>query len=365
MENDDIFVMKLGFDDDSKQYYQQHKVEINKFHSRFHREVRETAKLTKCYVCGKECTSFCKSHSVPQFCLKRIALGGKVYSSGIQQDVPLMGEDTGIKEAGTFQIICRDCDSRLFQDYETPTAYQTPPSGKVLAQIALKNYLQMISKRFQERVLYSKLSGTSPMISFGKHQKTIELDVTEFDSGYERAKIAASGGHDDWFHLCYYKKLDYVVPFATQTPIILIGDFEGNVVNDIYNMSADYHPKDFHIAVFPLENSSVILVFFDKRNKRYRKFSKQLRKLDEEDQLASINYIIHSYTENVFLSKYIDEKVLKNRNFRSVSQTTDIVIAPDTTNTNSLAIVLKEHDLSRRNDIPNLLSAQYALDIPD
>ena len=29
------------------------------------------------------------------------------------------------------------------------------------------------------------------------------------------------------------------------------------------------------------------------------------------------------------------------------------------------AIVLKEHDLSRRNDIPNLLSAQYALDIPD
>ena len=361
---DDAFVIRLGFDDDSKEYYHQHKVEINKFHSRFNREVREAAKLTKCYVCGKECTSFCKSHSVPQFCLKRIAPDGKVYFSGMQQDIPFMGEDVGVKEAGTFQLICRECDSRLFQDYENPAVYQTPPSGKVLAQIALKNYLQMISKRFRERVLYSRLSEISSLMSFQHRQEVIELDLAEFVSAYERAKIAASGRHDDWFYLCYYKKLNYVVPFAVQTPVDLISDFDGNIINDVYNMSADYHLKDLHIAVFPLESSSVILLFFDKRNKRYRKFSKQLRRLDEEDQLASINYIIHGYTENVFLSKSIDKKILTNPNFRDVCQISDIVIG-SRANTNPLTVVSREHDLSRRNDIPNLLSAQYALDIPD
>ena len=34
-------------------------------------------------------------------------------------NIPLLKDDKGINEAGTFHLICRDCDSKIFQDYET------------------------------------------------------------------------------------------------------------------------------------------------------------------------------------------------------------------------------------------------------
>lgn len=87
----------------------------------------------------------------------------------------------------------------------------------------------------------------------------------------------------------------------------MVCDFEDDVINDIYNMSPDYHTKEIHIAVFPLEQESIIMLFIDARDKRYRKFYKQLNKLPLEEQLSAINYIIFSYSENV----YMDIKTLQ------------------------------------------------------
>lgn len=59
----------------------------------------------------------------------------------------------------------------------------------------------------------------------------------------------------------------------------MVCDFEDEVINDIYNMNPDYHTKEIHIAVFPLEQESIIMLFIDARDRRYRKFYKQLNKL--------------------------------------------------------------------------------------
>lgn len=236
----------------------------------------------------------------------------------------------------------------------------------MLAQIAMKNYLQMISKRYQERALYSLMGEQFPNgRSFAEHHnEIITLDLGEFEAEYERAKSAATGNHDDWYYLCYYQELDYVVPMAFQGPVVMVCDLEGNVINDIYNMSPDYHTKEIHIAVFPLATKSVVLMFIDSREKRYRKFYRQLKKLPLDEQLATINYIILSYSENVFLSKAISDDVLRNKQFLDVCEKCNIAVSGSPFN-DALQTAIAEYSLSNRNKIPNLLSAEYALKFDD
>ena len=61
---------------------------------------------------------------------------------------------TGIKKSGTFHFICRECDALYFQDYENKEALLNDPTDKMLAEIALKSMLQMLSKRNEEIALF-------------------------------------------------------------------------------------------------------------------------------------------------------------------------------------------------------------------
>ena len=47
------------------------------------RKIQEETKPEKCILCGKEQTSFCNSHSVPQMCLRPIADQGKVLHASL------------------------------------------------------------------------------------------------------------------------------------------------------------------------------------------------------------------------------------------------------------------------------------------
>lgn len=363
MSGENIEMLRLGFDnEEDKQHYSNNKISINKRMSRVNAEARQKAKRETCYVCKKKCSSFCNSHSVPQFCLKRVASDGKVYMSGIQPVYPILGKDNGVNDAGTFHLICRECDGTLFQDYENPAAYMDRPTGKMLAQIVMKNYLLVISKRFQERALYTIMSEQfKNRYDYAMHQlEIIDLDLAEYQSEFERAKTARAGNHDDWYYLCYYQQLDYVVPFAFQGPVVMVSDFEDNVINDIYNMSPDYHTKEIHMAVFPLEKASVVMMIVDSREKRYRTFYRQLNKLSFEEQLSAINYIIFSCSENVFISKGLSDEILKDRHFLETCQKSNIAVSGYPFG-DALSAAIREFTLSKRKDVPNLLSKKYAL----
>ena len=106
-------------------------------------------------------------------------------------DLPFMRSEQGVNEAGTFQLICRDCDSKIFRQYEDPTAYQAKPTGQMLAQIAMKDYLQMIYKRLHEESLY-KLMGTElgvPANYVDHNHEIISLDLLEYNTSFSRAQI--------------------------------------------------------------------------------------------------------------------------------------------------------------------------------
>lgn len=359
---DDPQMLSLGLDEQEHKNYSRNKITYNKRMSKIQAKARQEAKLNYCYYCKKEVSSFCNSHSVPQFCLRRIAADGKLYYENTLLDLPSMHSEQGVNEAGTFQLICRDCDSKIFRQYEDPTAYQAKPTGQMLAQIAMKDYLQMIYKRRHEEKLF-RLMGTeldAPANYVDHICKIISLDLLEYNASFSRAQIGSLGKHDDWYYLCYYKKLNYTVPIAFQGGVVMVCDFEDEVINDIYNMNPDYHTKEIHIAVFPLEQESIIMLFIDARDRRYRKFYKQLNKLPLAEQLSTINYIIFSYSENVYISKNIDKNVLTNEQFIATCQKSSIATAKHPFG-NALNAAVAEFSLSKRNEIPNLLSEKFRL----
>ncbi len=361
MESNKTYLLELGIDELEQKSFVENPIALRKFFSRIESQARVQAKGCLCYHCNLQ-KSLCNSHSVPAFCLRRIAQDGKLSYLNTILKYPLEKEDQGVQEAGTFRIICNDCDSTIFQLYENPASYKERPAGKLLAQIAMKNYLLMVSKRLLERELYKLLVQEVGFDVVEEHQRQeiIRYDLQEFEQGYLRAKLCSKGNHPDWYNVVFFSILNYTVPIACQCCVALLCDFEGNIVNDVYSLGTSYKIQYLHIAVFPLESSSIVLLFVDSRNQRYRKFIKQLRNLPFDEQLSVINYIIISYTENVFFSKLIPNDVLENPEF--IKATRKVCDAYSiNSELNALPVAKDAFDLQKRNLIPNLLSSKYSI----
>lgn len=333
------------------------------------RESREKSKLSKCYYCGVQCDGFCNSHTLPAFCLRNIARRGDVFYSNSILKLPSLNDYKGIKDSGTFHLICRDCDSKIFQEYENPDSYKNIPTTKMLAQISMKNNLKNISKRLIEKEMYGLMSNDLIVGDQWKNikNKVSDLDLKEYEDSFCRAKntdIKPSSGN---YNIGFYEKLPYVVPMAFQGTVALIFDLEGNVINYIYNHSPKYKIENVNICIFPLKESSVIMLFVDEENKRYRQFFHQLKKLDLKDQLSVINYIIFSYSEEYFLSPTLDKDVLDKLKVLS-GKTPEMISLHQTKVSQRVREIKKkmkeiknEFDYSERNSVPILLSDEFAL----
>lgn len=355
---DNIELYKLRFDDCEE--VTSDLIGSKKEFSKIVSKARALAKGDKCFYCGKNVSSFCNSHSVPAFCLRNISVNGKVFFSNKFMDFPLSNFDKGVNEAGTFNIICRDCDSQIFQQYEDPFNYDTKPTPQMLAQIAMKNHLKSISKRLYEYAIF-EIVKEHPLTDDGfiEHNHTIQnADLKEFKENFLKAKRLSKKNWDGEYNLFFYEKLDYVVPIAFQGTISLITDLDGNIVNDIYYSDIKYRIEDFHVCIFPLQERSIVMIFVDKNYKRYRKFYKKFKNLSLEEKLSTINYIIFLYSEDMFLSKELSEDVFNNENLLNIARQTSIALS-DTLFFNALEKAKEIYDLSKHNTIPNLLSEEY------
>lgn len=348
-------------------------IKLNKMMSQTVSEIRAETKDATCFHCGKQVTSFCSSHNVPRFCLENIGVDGKVVGPNAILGLPGMGVSIGkvfqgISEAGIFKIICRECDSRIFQEYENPDNYLVGsiPTQKMLAEIAVKNYLKFISKRKFEIALYERLLTQclkSGMVAgfglgFESRLKTSKIDLDAYKGGYLRAKKFAEKDTSNGFYIVYYKLLDYVTPVAVQAPIAVSIDLDGKVVNNVVNMDPCYKVADLHLCVFPLKSQTAIILFINEGEKRYRNFYKQFRKQGEEEQLGIINYLIFLYCEDYFLAKDISSKVDLQQLKRIASLTP---VAWDTKPITDAAAFAGAFTLSKWKCIPNLLSEHYKI----
>ena len=61
-------------------------IETYKKISKIKKEANQYTKGTNCALCGKSCTSFCNSHTIPRFVIKNIAKNGKVYNPSMTRN---------------------------------------------------------------------------------------------------------------------------------------------------------------------------------------------------------------------------------------------------------------------------------------
>lgn len=363
LHNDESSTLNLSkFSQELTDGLEENKIEIKqKVSSIFHKS-RADAKLNKCYYCNKKITDFCNSHSVPASFLRNISFNGELFSNNKLFKLPIMKEELGIKKTGIFNMICKECDSKIFRDYENFN-YCSEPSQKMLAQISLKNYLRNISKRLFEMSLYENMENEYhngfAVNMFSEMERVNKLDLNEFILGFKRAKKIIDKNWNDGYYLFFYKKLDYVVSLAYQGTLALPYDLEGKKINDIYNKSPDYKLKMLHICVFPLKEYSCIILFIDSNDaKRYRMFYKQFKELNLENQLSAINYMIFSLSEDTFIDNRIDQSVFDNSNLKQIAGETGHIYTYNPTTVNKDQISQNNFNFLDRDKIPNLLVKQ-------
>jgi hypothetical protein len=226
----------------------------------------------------------------------------------------------------------------------------------MLANIATKNNLKWIHRSLvdaeKEKFYTSRLA--VPQIIRRGDMSTHEHDLREFQNELEYALNKSA------YHVYYYKKLDYVIPFAAQYPIAMLEDLDGNLINNIYNPAKEYRLEYLQVAIFPLSDSSVVLLFAKEGETRHRRFFRQLKKLDESDQLSVINYLTFSGTDNIFINPVVYERLVKDPDFLSVSRMT-YSIQSNSPMPQSLKVAMRAHSFSNRMTFPNLLGPEYAL----
>ena len=338
-------------------------IEARKTYSKIVKQSRKNAKPKECLWCNKPITRFCNSHSVPEFVLKNISLSGDVDFFNAITQIPLLDKDKGVGEAGTFHLICSDCDGIIFQDYENPDNIVTKPTEKMLRQIALKNILVYLDKRFYEIELYKTLETTySNPFPYRAKEEVNYLDVRDFLWDYHRIReLIESDNKEQKFKLIFRKKLSYKVPLAFQGPITILGDLKGNIVENIYDKSEETIIKHLHICVFPLNTESVVFAFYHIDDCQYDDFAGQLQELSDDELMDLVAYIIFQNSEDMLISKRIPHRTYFYKKIEEVfSETTEIYSY--TLEGVELQMKQKLSALKNRNkDMPKILSKKYAI----
>lgn len=351
-----------GIDDSERVNMGRQRIDFNKMLSKLSTKSRKDSKQSKCLYCQCETTKFCNSHTVPASILKNIAVQGEIYTNNKIIDLPLLDKEKGVGNSGTFHVICRNCDSKIFQEYENSSNYENEPTSKMIAQIAMKNHLRSIGKRRFEIALFKNAEnellsddnpGSYPNGYFDQLIAVSKLDLNEYIRGFKRAKKVIEKGWDKEYYLFYYDKLHYKAPIAFQGEVVLNFDFNGMTINNVYNKNSKYKIQSLHVSVFPLESATIVMLFIDKNDKRYRKFYKHFKKLNREDKLATVNYIIFSLSEDVYMSKDVHDSFIDNDQLKRITGLTSINFSDVPGGDSQL---LKENfDFSEMNSIPNFL----------
>lgn len=316
-----------------------------------------------CLICNSSKKQFCNSHSVPARCLRAIAENGNVKVFNGLVKIPAVDNDKGINEAGTFRLICRECDEKVFKEYETFEKYpDTNPSDKLLHEIALKNYLKYYHKKAIEAESFPKMLDNlqmpnsdllKPILKPGDRDKKDALKLF-----YETKKLIDSNTNG-YYRIIEYRKLPYTCPFAFQGSISLITGFDGEIINDVFNNDKKYDLQDIHICIFPEKDYSYIIVFYKNHFKRHSQFAKHYTKLNSEERLQLLLFIILKYSEDYFYSANIQNIESNPIVHEALTTTTLMICNSDEEEGAKLKKCLLEYDLNNYKKLPNILLEKH------
>lgn len=128
---------------------------------------------------------------------------------------------------------------------------------------------------------------------------------------------------------------------------------------DVFDMSENVRMQYMHLAILPLQTESVVLAFYHKRDKLYRKLRHTINNSSEEKVLQFLNYLVFAYTENYFISKNIRQKIETDEKLSLLGQ--------ENNGNPSLGFLSPDNYFGmgyqpiRMEEIPNFLSAEWAV----
>lgn len=324
---------------------------------------KKNVRPNNCLICNSSKNLFCNSHSVPARCLRAIAINGDVKVFNGLVKIPAVDDDKGVNEAGTFKLICRECDNKVFKDYETFEEYtDEKPSAKVLHEIVLKNYLKFYYKKAVEEKAF-------PMMLENLHIPNSELldpilnpgdrDKKDFLKYVYETKKLLDSNINDYYRIIEYKKLPYTCPFAFQGSISLITGFDGEIINDVFNTDKKYDLQDMHVCVFPEKDYTYIIVFYKKHFQRYSQFAKHYSNLSQEERLQLLLYIILKYSEDYFYSASIQTIENDPVVHDAITTTTMMICDYEEEEGAKIKKCIQEYNLNNYIKLPNVLSKCY------
>ena len=326
-----------------------------KYSQRQLRKARESIKPDSCILCKSPNNILCHSHTVPQMVLKNICDNGVLYqSSKLTETSNFLDINKGIKACGTFRLLCSDCDKQYFKDYESLDSIINPPSDIMLAEIALKNSLFTYDRQREYKALLKQIHRYQLPDDYVANYDNVDLNIRDAIDDIDFYKTIIEKEEVDGFYLLTRHVLDYTVPIATQSSVVLDRDIEGKAVNIIRDFPIVREKlQAMQLLVFPLNGKSVILAFYHKRDRKYRDLRHQFNRISPEKQLTFINYMIFAYTENYFFAPSVSQELFNNPALIELSKQ----VYPQS----QLDRQEVGHQSISMFDIPNFLSKEYAL----
>ena len=226
----------------------------------------------------------------------------------------------------------------------------------MLAEIAVKNLLLQLSKRYQEEVFYKEhdnYKNPEYMLNI------IRLDIRDLYEEVEFHKNIADNNILGGYQVLHWCILPYRVPLAMQSAIALKEDYNRGTINYINNMSEKVRMQFMHLIVLPLKNNSVVLAFYHKRDRNYRSLRHQINCMKENQILRFLNYLIFEHTENYYISPSIQSEIEKNEKLRLLAQENNGIPNLGTVSRkNNFGL---GYDPVRIDDIPNFLSKEFCI----
>lgn len=129
-------------------------------------------------------------------------------------------------------------------------------------------------------------------------------------------------------------------------------------IKEFKNLMIDGAIVAFFVGML-VNQVSVVLAFYHKRDKLYRKLRHQINSSSQEKVLQYINYLIFEYTENVYFSKKIEAELKNNKMIEKVSQEANGL--PTFGHLSVYNMFGMDYEAVKPEDIPNFLDENWAI----
>lgn len=285
----------------------------DKLTDEFLKGVHKSARLSRCLICNKPMNSSCKSHVVPQFILKEISHNGMVSYGYIfdKRNVQGCEKTTGVKNAHVFRLLCRECDRRLFSDYEKPESIldfdslSLEKQTRILRQMALKAHLSHIQMKYN-RLIMKDISTGGKVSELEKQGKFTPERIDLNDHIESVFNIRSSS-----YSVLYNRLLNYNVNFATQTLIYYVFDIKGKKTFDIYDLKNNEKISPFYLMVLPVEGKTRIIFYINSVNEKAAALIEQFNALTEEEKLKFLFVSQIIFDQDFYVNPLKAEKIIK------------------------------------------------------